>query len=196
MVWSGAVDLDARVRLGGALSLPAGARADGRRAGRGGGGPAGLYPFAVFFSAPYTEGLFLLPMLGAWWHLRRDERWPAFALGTAGRADPAQRLPALDSRWRSSCWRRFWQHGRCQRPPGGWASLADRLIVAAAPGLGMLIYSAYVYDMHRRPVHVDPAAGGVGPPEPRRRGLPGRRVGVGRPSRAPIRYATSNVPTS
>ena len=36
-----------------------------------------IYPFAVFFSAPYTEALFLLAMLGAWYHLRRDERWPA-----------------------------------------------------------------------------------------------------------------------
>ena len=40
-----------------------------------------VYPFAVFFSAPYTEGLFLLAMLGAWWHLRRDERWAGFAWG-------------------------------------------------------------------------------------------------------------------
>ena len=40
-----------------------------------------LYPFAIFYSAAYTEGLFLLAMLGAWYHLRRDERWPAFAWG-------------------------------------------------------------------------------------------------------------------
>ena len=29
-----------------------------------------LYPFAVFYSAAYTEALFLLAMLGAWYHLR------------------------------------------------------------------------------------------------------------------------------
>ena len=41
----------------------------------------------------------------------------------------------------------LWRGGRLQRPAGGWASLTDRLIVAAAPGFGMLLYSAYVYDL-------------------------------------------------
>jgi hypothetical protein len=31
------------------------------------------YPFAVFYSAAYTESLFLLSALGAWWHLRRGQ---------------------------------------------------------------------------------------------------------------------------
>jgi hypothetical protein len=41
----------------------------------------------------------------------------------------------------------LWKHGRFQPPPGGWLGVVDRLVVAAAPGLGMLAYSAYVYDV-------------------------------------------------
>jgi hypothetical protein len=104
------------------------------------------YPFAVFFSAPYTEGLFLLAMLGAWCHLRRDERWPAFAWGLlAGLTRPNGCLLSIPLALLVLA--PFWQQGRLRRPPGGWASIADRMVVAAAPGLGMLIYSAYIYDV-------------------------------------------------
>lgn len=105
-----------------------------------------VYPFAVFFSAPYTEGLFLLTMLGAWWHLRRDERWAAFAWGfLAGLTRPNGCLLAVPLALMAvaPCWRR----GGWQPPPGGWLALSDRLVVAAAPGVGMLVYSAYVYDL-------------------------------------------------
>jgi hypothetical protein len=106
---------------------------------------ASLYPFALFYSAAYTEGLFLLTMLGAWYHLRRDERWPAFGWGLlAGLTRPNGCLLSIPLALVVLA--PLWRHGRLQRPPGGWGSLADRMIVAAAPGLGMLIYSAYVYD--------------------------------------------------
>jgi hypothetical protein len=104
------------------------------------------YPFAVFFSAAYTEGLFLLCMVGAWYHLRRDERWPAFVWGVvAGLTRPNGCL--LSVPLAILVLTPLWRGGHLQRPPGGWASLADRLVVAAAPGLGMLAYSAYVYDL-------------------------------------------------
>ena len=32
-----------------------------------------VYPFAVFFSAAYTEGLFLLTMLGAVYHFHQNQ---------------------------------------------------------------------------------------------------------------------------
>ncbi len=110
-----------------------------------------LYPFAVFFSAPYTEALFLLTMLGAWYHMRRDERWPAFFWGlVAGLTRPngcllsiPLALVAVAPLWHERQWR---------RPPGGWSGLVDRLMVAAAPGLGMLLYSAYVYDLTGDPL--------------------------------------------
>lgn len=105
-----------------------------------------LYPFAIFFSAAYTEALFLLAMLGAWYHLRRDERWPAFAWGLlAGLTRPNGCLLSIPLALLVVT--PLWRGGRLQRPPGGWGSLADRMVVAAAPGLGMLVYSAYVYDV-------------------------------------------------
>lgn len=104
------------------------------------------YPFAVFFSAPYTEGLFLAAMLGAWWHMRRDERWAAFGWGLlAGLTRPNGCL--LSVPLALTVITPLWRHGRLQRPAAGWLSLSDRLVVAAAPGLGMLLYSAYVYDL-------------------------------------------------
>ena len=104
-----------------------------------------LYPFAIFYSAAYTEGLFLLAMIGAWYHLRRDERWPAFGWGLlAGLTRPNGCLLSIPLALLVLA--PMWRHGRLQRPPGGWGSLADRMVVAAAPGLGMLVYSAYVYD--------------------------------------------------
>lgn len=106
---------------------------------------AALYPFALFYSAAYTEGLFVLALLGAWYHLRRDERWPAFGWGLlAGLTRPNGCLLSIPLALVVLA--PLWRHGRLQRPPGGWGSLADRMVVAAAPGLGMLIYSAYVYD--------------------------------------------------
>lgn len=109
------------------------------------------YPFAVFYSAPYTEGLFLLAMLGAWFHLRRDERWPAFAWGLlAGLTRPNGCLLSIPLAL--IVVQPLWQQGRLRVAPGGWAALADRLMVAAAPGLGMLLYSAYVYDLTGDPL--------------------------------------------
>lgn len=106
---------------------------------------AAVYPFAVFYSAPYTESLFLLAMLGAWWHLRRDERWTAFAWGfVAGLTRPNGCLLSVPLALMVLA--PLWRHGRLQRPAGGWLGVSDRMFVAAAPGLGMLAYSAYVYD--------------------------------------------------
>lgn len=104
------------------------------------------YPFAIFFSAPYTEGLFLAAMLGAWWHTRKDERWSAFGWGLlAGLTRPNGCL--LSVPLALTVVAPLWRRGRFERPAAGWLSVSDRLVVAAAPGLGMLIYSAYVYDL-------------------------------------------------
>jgi len=107
---------------------------------------AALYPFAVFYSASYTEGLFVLAMLGAWYHLRRDERWKAFGWGlVAGLTRPNGCLLSIPLALLVVA--PLWHGGRLRRPVGGWGSIADRLAVAAAPGIGMLLYSAYVYDL-------------------------------------------------
>ena len=109
------------------------------------------YPFAIFFSAPYTEALFVLTMLGAWYHLRRDERWAAFAWGLmAGLTRPNGCLLSVPLALMVLA--PLWQQGGLRRPPGGWATVADRMIVAAAPGLGMLLYSAYIYELTGDPL--------------------------------------------
>ncbi len=109
------------------------------------------YPFAVFFSAAYTEALFLLAMLGAFYHARRDERWPAFAWGLlVGLTRPNGCLLSIPLAL--VVLTPFWRQGQWRRPTGGWATVADRLVVAAAPGLGMLLYSAYIYDLTGDPL--------------------------------------------
>jgi hypothetical protein len=40
-----------------------------------------VYPFAVFFSAAYTEGLFLLTLMGAVYHFHRNQLWRAACWG-------------------------------------------------------------------------------------------------------------------
>lgn len=109
------------------------------------------YPFAVFYSAPYSESLFLLAMLGAWYHYQGNRLWPAAFWGLlAGLARPngcflsvPLGLMALAPLWRD---------GRLRRPEAGWASIADRLAVAAMPGIGMLIYSAFIYQLTGDPL--------------------------------------------
>ena len=89
------------------------------------------YPFAVFFSAPYTESLFLLGAVAAVYHFRRAELPTAAAWGLlVGVTRPngcflsiVLAVLALERR----------------RPVAG-----RELAVAAMPGIGMLIYSAYV----------------------------------------------------
>lgn len=106
---------------------------------------AATYPFAVFFSAPYTESLFLLAMLGAWWHLRRDERWAAFAWGAiAGLTRPNGCLLSVPLALIAVA--PLWKGGRFERPVSWWAVI-DRLIVAAAPGLAMVAHSFSIYDL-------------------------------------------------
>ena len=52
------------------------------------------YPFAIFFGAIYTESLFLLGTVGAFYHFSRQQFGRAALLGTAGRPDAAQRIAA------------------------------------------------------------------------------------------------------
>jgi hypothetical protein len=102
------------------------------------------YPFAFFFSAPYTESIFLLAMVGAFYHFERSELWPAAGWGLlAGLTRPNGCL--LSVALGLMAIRPLWQ-GRVV-----WRALADRLAVAAMPGIGMLIYSTYIYSLTGHP---------------------------------------------
>jgi hypothetical protein len=105
------------------------------------------YPFAAFFNAPYTEGLFLLGAVGTFYYFHR-ERWVAASLFglLVGLSRPngcfisvplaMLGAQALYTRWKTD--------------PGGGAlaslvpPAAVRLLVAAMPGLAMLAFTAYL----------------------------------------------------
>jgi hypothetical protein len=101
------------------------------------------YPFAVFFSAAYTESLFLLAAVGAWYHFRR-QAWPSAAAWgfLAGLTRPngcflslplgllALGLPDARDESRDGP----------RRPP-----TLKALTAAAMPGVGMLAFTAYLY---------------------------------------------------
>lgn len=105
------------------------------------------YPFAVFYSAAYTEGLFFLTLVAAVYHYRRHQLWRAAAWGfVCGLTRPngcflsvALGLMAVAPAWDAARWRIL------VPPPMGWGRLAARLLSAAAPGLGMLTFSAFIY---------------------------------------------------
>lgn len=100
------------------------------------------YPFAVFYSVPYTEPLFLASMLGAWVHLRRGESWRAMAWGiAAGLTRPNGALLSI------ALALLVVERLRQQRPEAGrrWHALARALLPASGPTVGMLMHSAYVW---------------------------------------------------
>jgi len=100
------------------------------------------YPFAVYFSAAYAESVFLLGSVAAFYHFRRDELARAAAWGLlVGLARPngcflsvvlgvlaLERLRPAPARQLASS------------PIHPFA----RWLAAAAPGVGMLVFSAYV----------------------------------------------------
>lgn len=100
------------------------------------------YPFAVFFSAAYTEALFLLAALGAWHGMRTGRFAAASAWGlTAGLARPngfflsvPLALIAIGMR-----------DGPEDRRGAARGTLAERLAVAAMPAAGMMLFTAYLY---------------------------------------------------
>jgi hypothetical protein len=105
------------------------------------------YPFAIFYSAAYSESLFLLCAVGAWYHFRHEQWLPAALFGVvAGLSRPngffltvPLALLALGVR---------------DARPVSIAAIPPRqpirpiaLAVAAMPAVGMLIFTLYVYQL-------------------------------------------------
>jgi hypothetical protein len=98
------------------------------------------YPFAVFFSTAYTESLFLLGAVAAFYHFRRDEFAAAAAWGLlVGFTRPngcflsVVLAALLIEKLRA-----------VQVTKSSIHQFTNSLLAAAAPGIGMLLYSAYV----------------------------------------------------
>jgi len=123
------------------------------------------YPFAIFYGAVYTESVFLLGTVGAFYHLSRGEHVRASAWGLlVGLTRPngffvsvpllvVAARPVLIAHTRAS-WRWLWG-GRqaeasadppAERPVSSRDTLV-RLAVALMPIIGMLIFGAYLYHL-------------------------------------------------
>ena len=111
------------------------------------------YPFAVFYSAAYTEALFLLTLVGAVYHFRQNQLWRSAMWGfVCGLTRPpgcflsvVLGLMAIAPMWDAARWRAILP------PPNGWPNIGARLLAAAAPGFGMLTFSAYIYQLTGNP---------------------------------------------
>jgi hypothetical protein len=108
------------------------------------------YPYALFFSAMYTESLFLLVTIAAFYHLRRDELIAASLWGlVAGLTRPngcllSVPLAILAVQRTVTAYR---------AGEAGWSSRGVlRLAAAAMPGIGMILFSAYLFQLTGRPL--------------------------------------------
>jgi Mannosyltransferase (PIG-V) len=122
------------------------------------------YPFALFYGALYTESLFLLTAVGSIYHFRRREWWRAAAWAClAGLTRPnGFLLGAALGTLAITPWLPAWlAGGTLERSPRtsaqrdrGWtlSAAAPGLLVASAAGVGVLLYSAYVWSMTGDPL--------------------------------------------
>lgn len=96
------------------------------------------YPFAVFFSAAYTEGLFLLTLIGAVYHFHKNELWRAAMWGfVCGLTRPNGAFLSVVLALMAMTSSR-------SRNPGAW-------LAAASPGFGMLTFSAFIWRLTGNP---------------------------------------------
>ena len=103
------------------------------------------YPFAVYFSAPYTEALFLLLACGACYAFERGRLFLAGAAGLlAGLTRPNGIMVSLVLGVLALAPLR-------RREPGWARRTSAGLLAAAMPAAGMLLYSTYIYRLTGNP---------------------------------------------
>jgi hypothetical protein len=108
------------------------------------------YPFALFFSTAYTESLFLLTIVAACFYMERGALWQAACWGfVAGLSRPNGCLLSIPLALIAvrPLWPFEWRRMRVR----DWAGIADRVAVAALPGIGMLCYSTFIYFLTGHP---------------------------------------------
>ncbi len=113
------------------------------------------YPFAFFFGAVYTESLYLLGAVATFYHFARRDYWRAAAWGLlVGLTRPngcfvsiALAVLALSPRLPA------WLAGPRSSPaePGRRSPIVP-LLFAAAPGVGMLVYTLFIWVLTGRPL--------------------------------------------
>ena len=129
------------------------------------------YPFALFYGAIYTESVFLLGAAGAFYHFRRRELVKAAGWGLlVGLTRPNGCFLSIPLALMAIApWLPAWLSGGGDDgesnaiPPGGRSGRAlPALAAAAAPGIGVLLYSAYHLAAHRQSAGLGCRARGVG----------------------------------
>jgi hypothetical protein len=113
------------------------------------------YPFALFFSAAYSESLYLVGAVGAFYHLRTRQYWGASAWGLlAGLSRPNGGLLAIPLAAMALVDARKRRHAGEQRRASGWSLRRVQIVPALAactPIAGTLLYSAGAYQLTGRP---------------------------------------------
>ncbi len=115
---------------------------------------AATYPFAVFFSALYTEAYYLVGAAGAFYHFRRREFVKAALWGLlVGLTRPNGCLLSIPLALIAiEPWLPAWLAGGASgRPLPGFTrtmrSLTPAILSASAAGIGMLLFSAYLWTL-------------------------------------------------
>ena len=115
------------------------------------------FPFALFYSAVYTESLFLLGAIGTFYHFRRCEYWRAGAWGLlAGLTRPNGCLLSVPLAILALApWIPEWLAGGSaagKRPAVERGARLSALAAAAMPGVCVLLYSAFIWRLTGNPL--------------------------------------------
>jgi hypothetical protein len=118
------------------------------------------YPFALFFGANYTESLYLLGATASLFHFRRRELWAAGAWGLlVGFTRPNGAFLSIPLALVAVApWLPAWVNGgpasNIERDPArrSLRALVPAMAAAAMPGIGVLIYSAFIWRLTGNPL--------------------------------------------
>lgn len=118
------------------------------------------YPFALFFGAMYTESLYLLGATAAFFHFRRREFWAAGAWGLlVGLTRPNGCFVSIPLAVIAvSPWLPRWLNGGPQAnieradDRRTFRALVPAMLTAAMPGIGVLLYSAWMWQFTGNPL--------------------------------------------
>ena len=119
------------------------------------------FPFALFYGAIYSESLYLLGAIGAFYHFRRREFWRAGAWGLlVGLTRPNGCFLSVPLAILAlAAWIPEWLAGGSApakrsaiEPAARLSGLAPALAAAAMPGAGMLLYSAFIWWLTGNPL--------------------------------------------